>query len=365
MHTLLNILLACCLGFTTLVAQQINLTGRVSIHNSKYRTGQIDYVEGTVVSAPYAGETNSDNEGKWRLTFQGIPGGTVIKLGVEKAGYEVVNSYDLERVVLGQKPRLPIYITTKGRLAQAQTELYNISKKALYARKDAIIARLQGEKAESETALAELAADWGVEISSVGEAMTLLDSKIEELEQRLPKFAQELAAKNLDFASDLYIKAYELYQAGDIERAIAMLDDAKLEQSYQEALATIEEGKNLANIAEDLQEKGRLQIDQILESYQLKAEGHNVLFEYRKAATAQRKIVEILATSSAEETLELADAYGALGNTLQDLGDYTKALNAKLRSTQIKEKLLSSDDEDLATSYNNLAGIYQDLGDYE
>ena len=357
--------LLCLWSSLALEAQQIDLSGRVSIHNSRYRTGQIEYVSDAFVSAPFAGSTSSDVEGRFGLTFSGIENGTVIKLTVEKAGLEVVNSYDLERVILGQKPDLPIYLAPKGRLAEAQTELYNISREALFGRRDAIIDRLQGEKAESDAVLAELQQDWGIEIGSIGEAMELLDSKIEDLEKRLQEFAQELAAKNLDFASELYIQAYELFEAGDIEGAIAVLDDAKLDQSYEEALATLAEGDKLAVAAQDLQEKGRLQIEQIVESYRLKVEGHSLLFEYGEAAAALQRIVDILEASTEGETLELADAYGVLGSTLQDLGEYTKALTAKLKNTEIKERLLADDDDELAMSYNNLALIHKDLGNYE
>ena len=353
------------LSTNVFLAQQIDLTGQISVHNSRYETGEIEYVPGAFIQAPFAGETSSDSEGLWGLTFQDIAGGTIIKLSVEKAGYEVVNSYDLERVVLGQKSRLPIYVTTKGRLAQAQTELYNISKTSLYARKDAIIARLQGEKAERDAALAELQENWNIEIKSVGEALELLDSKIADLEERLPGFAQKLAAKNLDFASDLYIEAYKLYQTGDIEEAITVLDDAKLEESYQKALLSIKEGQKLEMIGAELQKNGYLQIEQIVDSYKLKADGHNLLFEYRSAVAIHQKIVEILEARTDEETLELADAYGYLAISLRDLGSHMASLDAQKKATKIKEELLPIDDKELAGAYNNLALINKDVGDYE
>ena len=92
------------------------------------------------------------------LEFVGLASGTALKIEAEKAGLEVVNTRELEEVVIGRKFPLRIYVAEKGKLAQAQTELYQISKEALFARRDALIARLRGEKAQSEAAVAELQA---------------------------------------------------------------------------------------------------------------------------------------------------------------------------------------------------------------
>ncbi|MCB0644971.1 MAG: tetratricopeptide repeat protein, partial [Phaeodactylibacter sp.] len=307
----------------------------------------------------------TDSEGRFGLEFVSIDPGTAVKIKVEKAALEVVNDYDLQRVIIGRKPLLRVYLADKGRLAQAQTELYNISKEALFAEKDAIIARLLGDKQESRAALAELERDLGVKIASPAAAIELLENKIENLEKRLPEFAQQLAEKNLDFASALYIQAYEHFKAGAIQQAIKVLDDAQLEQSYQDALSTVAEGKNLEKVGQELQEKGLLQIDQTVDSYELKAEAFNLLFQYRNALEVYQKIIQILEEVKGEEELELAAAYGEIGKIYQDLGEYANALLYKQKNTEIKEALLTEDDPSLASSYNNLAGIYQDLGEYE
>ena len=349
----------------SLTAQQITLKGQVSIHNSKYETGTIEYVPNAYASAPFAGTVDSDTEGKFGLVFVGMDGGTEVKVKVEKAGLEVVNDYDLNQVIIGRKPLLRVYLIEKGRLAIAQTELYNISKEALFANKNALIARLQGSEQEKKAALQELENRLGIDIADVATAIELLDTKIESLEKRLPEFAQKLAAVNLDFASDLYIKAYEHYKKGEVEKAIEVLDDAQLEVSYQTAIATIAEGKQLESIGQDLQEKGLLQVAQIIESYELKAESYNLLFQYRAATEVYEKIIRILLETKGAETLELADAYNALGSLYQDLGAYEKALQAQQKALAIDEQVLEPNHPRIATSYNNLAIIYKDLGAYE
>jgi tetratricopeptide (TPR) repeat protein len=384
-------------------SQQIELRGRVSIHNSKYNTGIIEYVKNAYVTAPFTRPDDTDDEGWFELEFVGIDAGTSVKVQVEKVDLEVVNEYDLQRVIIGRKLPLRIYLTSAGQLAIAQTELYNISKTALYKQKNGLIARLYASEAESQAAIAELEKRFGQEIENRFEAEELLNNKIAELETRLPDFAQDLATKNLDFASELFIEAYEYYKKGEIEQAIEVLDDAKLEQSYQEANDNITEGEKLENIGKDLQEKGLLQIVQIINSYELKAESFMLLFDYGSAAQLYEKIIKIYEANQFDEE-ELAilykkiawvnffdgkykialeyhqrciaiieklpdlvhfDSYDDLAQTYLALGNYNKALEYNQRSITILEEIVDPKNSNLGTYYNNIALTFQDLGEYE
>lgn len=353
------------LTITITFAQQIILKGQVSIHNSKYRTGQIEYVPNAFVSAPFAGSKSTDADGKFGLTFVGMDAGTTIKIAAEKNGLEVVNAYDLERVVIGRKPLLRIYLTLKGQLAQAQTELYNISRTALFAKKDALITRLLSDEKESQAALAEVQKAWGMKVENVADAIELLESKIAELNKRLPEFALELAAQNLDFASDLYIQAYQHYEAGDIEKAIAILDDQQLDAAYEEATAAIEKAEaDKAKLEESIAQR-ELEIDQIIESLELKARSHRLLFQYKDAIAVYHKIETILVDRGQESGLKAAHIDNELGILYQELGDYEKAYDYLRTSVITKEQLLDNDALSLATAYINYASVLHRLGNYQ
>jgi hypothetical protein len=136
----------------------VELRGTVAVHNSKYETGEVIYVQNAYLSAPFTVPATSDVEGVFVLEFVGLASGTALKIEAEKAGLEVVNTRELEEVVIGRKFPLRIYVAEKGKLAQAQTELYKISKQALFARRDALIARLRADTEESQAAMAELQA---------------------------------------------------------------------------------------------------------------------------------------------------------------------------------------------------------------
>ena len=137
-----NPILSLVLGLIVLLfshqghAQQIQLRGTVAVHNSKYETGEVKYVQNAYIRAPFTMPAASDVAGEFVLEFVGLASGTALKIEAEKAGLEVVNTRELEEVVLGRKFPLRIYVAEKGKLAQAQTELYQISKEALFARRE-------------------------------------------------------------------------------------------------------------------------------------------------------------------------------------------------------------------------------------
>ncbi|MGH1363201.1 MAG: tetratricopeptide repeat protein [Calditrichia bacterium] len=345
-------------------SQQITLNGQVSIHNSQYRTGSIQYVTDAYVSAPFTTPDATDEEGRFGLEFVGIDAGSSVKVNVERANLEVVNAYDLLKVILGRKPLLRVFLAEKGRLEQAQTELYKISREALFARKNALIAQLQASESESRSVISMLEERFGQKIANRFEAEEILNSKIESLEKRLPEFAQELASVNLDFASEMYRESYEHYKNGDIEQAIAVLDDAKLDESYQDALSTIREGEKLETIGKELQEKGLLQIEQIVDSYKLKAESFRLLIQYRSAAEVYEKIIRMLKESKPEEDIELADVYENTSILYFFLGAYTKAYLYSQRNVSVKENLFDAGDERLTVAYNVQGLVLQAQGNY-
>lgn len=356
----LILVIVSCFSFS----QQIKLNGQISIHNSKYNTGKIEYVKLASVTAPFSKPATSDDNGQFELEFVGIAAGTSVKVQVEKDGLEIVNDYDLQRVILGRQLPLQIYLTAKGQLAIAQTELYNISKTALFAQKDTLIARLRANETESKAAMAELQERFGRAIADRYEAEQLLNDKVEEIEKRLPEFAQNLAAQNLDFASDLYIDAYEEFKKGNIEKVIEILGSSKLDQSYRVTIKQIAEGENLENIGRDMQRKGQLQIMQILNSYELKADAFNLLFNYSSAAQVYDSIIEIHRVNQLDEE-KLATYYSKAAMIYCDDGKYEKAMEYNQKAIVIQEKIADPMNLDLATSYNSIGFVYYHKGNYE
>ena len=288
-----TLLLLMLLAAFTTYAQKIQLTGQVSIHNSKYHTGAIQYVPNAYITAAFTSPATTDANGRFELQFIGLDAGTTVQIEAEKAGLEVVNSHDLGQVVIGRTAPVPIYLAPKGQLAKAQTELYNISRQALFARRDALIARLRASEADSKAAIAELEAQLGQQIATRKQAEQLLLARISTIERRLPEFAQKLARQNLDFVSDLYIEAYQLFKQGKVEAVVALLSDTKLENAYLAAVTQLEKGTKLAKAAQRLEQSAHLQMQQAISNYVLKAEAYSLLFKLEQAALIYEQVIDL------------------------------------------------------------------------
>ena len=178
-------------------SQIVTLSGVVTIHNSGYNTGNIQYISNAQIIGDFATPTTSDNKGKFNLVFIGVDRGKSIDIKIEKYGLEVVNKRDLQDVVIGRKTPLRVYLAPEGQIDKARAELYRVSLEALTARHDLLIARLREEGDESRTVIVELENKLNRVIDSRFEAEKLLKDQLEATKKRLPEFSKKLASVNL------------------------------------------------------------------------------------------------------------------------------------------------------------------------
>ena len=310
-------------GFVS--AQEVVLEGRVFIHNSQYQTGEIQYVPNAYVSAPYAGTDDTDDRGLFELADVGMDRGTSVALTVEKSGWEVVNERDLTDVVIGRRTPLRVYLARKGEIAKAKTELYRVSLKTLTARHREMIAQLRKEGAEQEAAIEALEAKLNREIANRFEAEELLNEQLAATKRRLPQFAKKLATVNLDFASEMYRRAYAYFEQGEIEKAIEALDEAVLDQQAEETVNNmdpLEQEKSRLEAAKDL----NLQtLDTKANSTLLKARLHQANGELQDALQHYHQALNILSKRN-NQVAAKTDAYGAMADLFQQLNQPDSAL---------------------------------------
>ena len=270
-------------------AQQITLSGQVSIHNSGFQTGKIIYVQNANVTAPYTSPDDTDVEGKFNLEFVGIAEGTALQIQVEKQGLEVVNERTLQSVILGRRSNVKVFLTPKGELAKAKAELYDVSLAAITANHDALIGVLRKGGDKAQAVIERLKIQLNKEITNTFEAEELLNQQLEAIKKRLPETIREIAVVNLDFASKRYQEAYELYITGQVEKALSMLDEITLEQDVQQSISNI---TKLEKEKEDYlfaKEKQLEQVDQIVQNYRLKATLFNFQVKYNSALDINKK----------------------------------------------------------------------------
>jgi tetratricopeptide (TPR) repeat protein len=401
----LLLILSMAEGPLLLQAQPL-IHGQVLLQNSRIKTGTLQPVPGAGISADSGGSAISDQDGRYRLAFAGIRDMTHARVQVHKHGLVVVNERDLQAATIGAEAPLRIFMADSAVLAQEQALLYEVNLKVLTAEKDKLIAKLRSDSATSKATLAELKERFNQEFEHRWAAEEFMNAQLEEVKERLPERVAELARVNLDFASERYCRAYALMLAGKTDLVFGSLEGLDAEaievEQQMDALGADSLRYHTASDSIDLSAR------QLLDCYRLKAEAHNLRYEFRKAAGVwEKRLKLLLRMKRGNEDLEVADAYFELSQVNIDLGDLDAALKYLYQELSIErgnpnvpdsiwaetcdqfavvlyymdknedaleyEKLAISIKEvnfglnhpDLAKSYNNLSLILVGLGKYD
>lgn len=342
--------------------QQLTLEGQVSMHNSQYHTGRIEYVEGAIVSAPFTTTQVSGKKGVFRLEFAGVDASNTVSASVEKAGFEVVNTSSLQGVSMGREALLHVFLAEEGWLEQAKGELLQNGLRALTARHRALTASLRRGGEESRATVVGLERQLGRKLATRFEAEQALNEQLDLLTPRLPKAMERLVRVNLDHASIPYRNAFEYFKQGKMEDAIAVLEGSGLEAAADAALARFLEWERKGKTRQATEAKAGVQ--QAVEGFQLQAQAHLLLFQFQDALEVHQKAAALLQKTGGEENTALADAYSAvaLGHLL--LQDRGRALHYQQQSIKIKERRLEPDNPRVGAAYHLLAEIFYGNEDY-
>lgn len=357
--TLLILLFAGAAAF----AQRPALEGEVLLHNSRQRTGQLSYVEGALVSAPFTTTQSTNRKGRFKLEFAGADGGNFIVVNVEKPGLSAVNFLDLQGIAIGREAPLQIFLAEESQIEQARADLLRAAERALNSRYETLAAGLRRGGAEGQAARAGLEKQFNREFAGYAEAEQALRQQREELKWRLPEMAEKLARVNLDFASAPFQRAYEHFLRGEMEEAAAALGGPELEKGAEMARLALQELDNRGKTKQAFE--ARESVQQFAGNYWLQGLARLLLFEYQEALEAHRKAAFLLEKAGEEKQLALSEAYGdvALGYLLT--GEHNNALYYQQMNVKIKERLLESGTAAMAPAWSLLAEACRNLEEYQ
>ena len=154
--------------------------------------------------------TSSDNSGNFNLLFSKNEGSVLNFEEVSKVGYELVNEPDLQSVVLSSKKQLQIVLCRAGLLSESRMKYFKISKKTITDGYEQKLAELNQQKA-----------NWQQEKDSL---TALYEQQLKDAN----RLAEQFARTNFDDVSDLFKRAFDLFQNGKIDSAIIKLEQANL-----------------------------------------------------------------------------------------------------------------------------------------
>lgn len=174
----------------------------------------------------------SENDGSFTLVYINKRVGDNVAVVIEKSGLEIVNIKDLKTTLSNSRfDTLKIFMAALGDIEKKRIAYYNINQKTLTQKYEQKIADLKKINKASSEALAQLN---------------------EQYKNQL-KRAEDLATKfsviNLDECSEMYRKAFAYYEKGDIDNAIATLDEDAIEETLKKAESELQLAALLDSIA--------------------------------------------------------------------------------------------------------------------
>ena len=271
-------------------AQEFQLHGRVSILNSRVKNEPIKYIKNVKISNELSPTTITDYKGRFELKFIDPDSNSMINLKVEIEGYEVVNKDVLKEIQISKNSTIRIFLAKKERIEVMKKGLLKVSQTIVSARKDSIFHLLNLQAASQDKVLEKLEGNFGQNISDEMEAKLLLNQFNQDLEKELPSLVDQMASVNLDFASDRYKNAIAFFQENKLDQAIEILDGQELDTAFENILASIEKAKETPESYQEIRNIRRIQIENVIESFNLKRTLLKLAFRVVEAENLIEKI---------------------------------------------------------------------------
>lgn len=173
------------------------VTGRIIVHNSRFKTGETKYLEGVEIVSPCSSPTYSDANGYFKLVVADRKFGEKVPLDIKSNGYEVVNKKELEYATVGMNSEINIYVAQKGEIEKMQQQYYEISVQAINKKYDELVYQYKLEDSIGNSVFLEL-------YPSQVDFERFLGEKKKESINALYSFSSRLATINFDNVSDEY-----------------------------------------------------------------------------------------------------------------------------------------------------------------
>ena len=375
----LSLILLICAG-PTLPAQDGILSGRVTYQNSRHRP-----VPGAIVKANLGNNTETDTEGGFSMTLPGKKAGYEVRISVEKEGLEVVNKEKLQRYALRVDETVPleIYMCPIGQWEKNALAYYHINERKITARYRQQVASLKEDIADQKVLVDSLA--------------TLAENHRLALNQA-EKLAEKFAITNLDDASILFKKAFTHFSQGEIDSALLVLDETRLDELVQALQKEEAEAIVLEDRAKAKRDTAAKTKAEVIQGYTIRAEMLISLSQFDEGLRNFAKAVALdsldfdlnnkyayalqnqnrfgLATQKFQHLLSLAQdsaqkaiVLNNLGILYKDQNEYKKGVEAHQEALNIRRRLAKANPDVylwyVAQSLNNLGSALSGLEEYE
>lgn len=207
------ILLPCTLPLSA----QVRQTGQVTLQNSGKQP-----LAGVQVRAMGAVPASSDVEGNFNLHFnKARPGQLLLLDEVYKEGYELVNEQALKQWTVSAARPLPIVMCPKGQLAAAQEKYYEIGKQHNMERYAQACRQLEEQLKQNR-----------ISTEAYNAELDKLSATYLRTMEQLEAYAYAMACYNRDDLNQTSVNALALVEAGQVDEALELYEQAQLGKLY-------------------------------------------------------------------------------------------------------------------------------------
>ncbi len=344
----------CCLKT---IAQQSILRGVVSIHNSETRTGKREFVFNAQVEDDLskAQPTLTDVLGQFTLYYVGISEKTPVSFLVKKPLLEVVNISSLNAVT-GQKDLVRISMAPPDSIAEYRRRIYNIGKTEAEKR----LERKVAQKSDELTKLRKSNSQNINHIKQLKQELLELDDKRKTIEEQAQDFASKYALVNMDDSSPLFRDAFDLFQGGQLDSALLILNKGNFKNMVSQILT---EREKLTQLNNEVNQRNSLQLQRtqdISQTLRLKADLHKTVFEFDSTSICFELLLK-LDSSNLNSLLDYT-------RFLAWINKHEQAINFCIKILDLKKKFPKSNPEfndlDIAITQNFLGFLYHKVNDF-
>ena len=378
--------------FCSLAQSTVTQKGVAYKYNGKRARTPLGNVSVTCASAN-ATVLSNEQDGSFSLLFKGRKLGDRIGLvTVKKRDMMVFNQQAVDEWSVRKAP-LCLILCDADEFEQQKLNLINIGRREAKKKYDRLKADLEAKLNASQMKEAEYEA--------------ALDKAYEELER---------ARKHVDQYADLFARideseideqaqqAVELFNQGEVERAIQLFEQGNYMEKLKQDNRTILQAEEMVKKAKKAKQQAEQDREAHIRSLKAQIEAYKVQNEWQKAGQLLKGLADELQTlpevmayakfcqeqnefteaetyyqkgmtivennkSSSDYLSQISAVYGNLGVLYQRLERFDEAEELLKKSLQVRQSLMSESDyvsvDDLAKSYNNMASLYNVFNRYD
>ena len=356
------VILSCIFSFFPANAQEVELVGRVTLFNGKYRYGKLVPIQNVFIRCDQSIPTFSDENGFFKLTVVGKGKNENVELEVFKEGFKTVNDLELKNTLLGRQDTIMVFLANPEELDSFKVDLAGISLDFLHKSFGQKIDSLNSSNQAAEKVIRELSRRLSIEINSKKQAEIIIDQELDRISSQLLGLIEVISRVNLDFASSLYIESIELIKNGKIEEALRFLESANLEKKAERSIQKIEFSHGKLEDLEIALEKNRERLSQLINSLVLKSSLYFLAFELEKAKTLSKKILPFSKALNGSGSIEVGQRFDDLALFYYNLGKFDSAQTYLDSAIEIYHKKLPLQSVPIGKAYHDKSAIYAESG---